>query len=655
MAQVSRKSKAFVGPLAWLWLLAFCAGTGIAALIWLTTLPPLPECKNAGTLSLDADKLFCVEQTIRSDDAESLIAGLDLVKGWNTEHPLYSRSRDLLEKWSNALLELARMKAIEADLKGAIALAQKIPPSSPTYKDAKAAITTWQKDLSAGQAKVNAVHAAIEARNWALAAQRIRELSKMDSDYWVQQIDRLRQQISTEEIAAQQLQKARNLVKSSPRNLEALGRAIGLAEQINPDTVTAKAAKADTDRWMQALYGMVAGQLSPRTDLRDATAAVQKLPRGIPAPDVKDILWFSRAQSLVTDPLPRGPLYQQLWQLWLTYSQVSQIHPNSPLYVQAKAALPKLQTQIQDVTQLNAASALASLWQIPTLQAAIGIAQGIAPDRPRRIYAQTLMTMWKKDIERVQDSPNLVLARQLAATGSPAALRQAIAYAGQVPPGRPLYGDARGAIAQWNRQIQLVEDEPILKQAQAFASQQKLPEAIQVASRIRPGRVLYKEAQTAISNWVAEIQIAEDQPLLNRAYDLAAQGNLTTAINLANRINPGRALYGQAQSAIATWTAQQEKSRQPKPDENFTPEETNSEVNASPSPDSLVTPSPSITADPSVAPVPQPRVLPTVAPAVLPNSSPAVNQPLAPTQTSLPQTTPTQNYPVETQEVLPTP
>jgi hypothetical protein len=440
-------------------------------------------------------------------------------------------------------------------------------------------------------------------------------------------------------------------VQAAPDDIQVLGRAIALAEQINPETYAYTAAKSEIDRWMASLYQAVAGQLTPTTSLEGAKATVQRLPRGVPIPDVKDILWFSRAQPLVTETVPRGPLVQQLWHLWLTYSQVNQIRPNSPLYKQSQTMLPRLQQQIQDVTQLTVADTLASAWQIPTFQLAIQVAQGIRPDRPRRIHAQTLISMWQKDIERVQDRPHLIQAQQLAMAGSPEALRQAIAAARQILTGRPLYAEAQKEITQWNRQIQLIEDEPILKQARTLAKRQRLDDAMQVASRIRPGRVLYQEAQTAITTWRIEIETAADQPLLDRAYNLAAEGQLTAAINLASQIRPGRSLYRQAQSAIATWNAQQPKARQSQPD---TPAPSQTPSSISPDPLLSTPPSQFPTLSPETAP---PRLSPQIPPSIAPSpqSSPPT---VAPTVPGMGQTPPLQSplpgdYPVETQDVLP--
>ncbi|HEY9596192.1 MAG TPA: hypothetical protein V6D33_00800, partial [Cyanophyceae cyanobacterium] len=78
--------------------------------------------------------------------------------------------------------------------------------------------------------------------------------------------------------------------------------------------------------------------------------------------------------------------------------------------------------------------------------------------------------------------------------------------------------------------------------------------AISTAQQIRPDRALYTEAQKAIRGWVAQIQMAQDRPILEAAAALAAQGRFDAAIATASQITSERALYPQAQAAIANWT-----------------------------------------------------------------------------------------------------
>jgi len=195
---------------------------------------------------------------------------------------------------------------------------------------------------------------------------------------------------------------------------------------------------------------------------------------------------------------------------------------------------------------------------VPALKLAIDQAKLVAPGRPQRLQAQTWVAHWQKEIQRVEDRPYLTQAQQIAKVGTVSSLRQAIAAASQIARGRALRIEAQTAIATWQRQIQVVEDQPTLDEARTFATQGNLNKAIEVAGKIRSGRALYEEAQGAISDWVAQIQIAEDRPILNDAYALASQGNLSQAINVASQIGYGRALSGEAQGAIANWSAERD-------------------------------------------------------------------------------------------------
>ena len=117
-------------------------------------------------------------------------------------------------------------------------------------------------------------------------------------------------------------------------------------------------------------------------------------------------------------------------------------------------------------------------------------------------------------------------------------------------------GEFDQAIAEWSRQIQILEDQPTLDLARTFAQKNNLSSAIQTAQQIRPGRVLRGEAEEAIITWTLQLQIAEDKPLLEAANALATQGRFSLAIQTVAQIKPNRPLYDEAKEAIARWTAQ---------------------------------------------------------------------------------------------------
>ena len=149
-------------------------------------------------------------------------------------------------------------------------------------------------------------------------------------------------------------------------------------------------------------------------------------------------------------------------------------------------------------------------------------------------------------------------ARQSAKPGTIPALESAIAEASKISLDRALRSEAQSDIFDWQQEIQVIEDRPLLDAAVALADLGQLPEAIAEARKIQPGRALHHRAQTLIEEWTAAIQIAEDQPILDEAKDLAYIGSLSAAINLASQIAPGRALYDEAQQAIGLWKAERE-------------------------------------------------------------------------------------------------
>jgi hypothetical protein len=192
---------------------------------------------------------------------------------------------------------------------------------------------------------------------------------------------------------------------------------------------------------------------------------------------------------------------------------------------------------------------------------AIDYAQKVAPKHPQRLFAQTLIAQWRKETQLIEDRNKLIEAQKLADRGRIEQLKRAVELASTIKPGQILRRDAQSAVAKWTRQIQTIEDQPILELSQTFAQQQDFTAAISTAGRIRPGRALYAEAQRVIALWVAQIQTAQDRPILEAATALAYQGRFDAAIATASQIPPERALYQQAQAAIAEWNLQNEAIR----------------------------------------------------------------------------------------------
>jgi soluble cytochrome b562 len=206
-----------------------------------------------------------------------------------------------------------------------------------------------------------------------------------------------------------------------------------------------------------------------------------------------------------------------------------------------------------DFVDLARAQSLAARGSVISLEDAISKAQQIGAGRPLYGEAQRLIMVWQKDI---QDLAYLEKARQRAKLGSPQDLRMAISQAQLVGNTNSRWSEAQDDINRWQNLIEVQEDRPYLMQAQDLANygdRLSLEAAIDTARQIRPGRELHNEAQNKIDAWRGEIERLEDQPILDQAWKLAKLGNLDVAIAQAEKIRPGRILYQEAQSAIFAW------------------------------------------------------------------------------------------------------
>ncbi|MEL6247431.1 MAG: hypothetical protein AAFR15_05395, partial [Cyanobacteria bacterium J06627_15] len=318
------------------------------------------------------------------------------------------------------------------------------------------------------------------------------------------------------------------------------------------------AAKVAIEAWADDLlqYGF---QKWEQEDLTAAIEVIQQVPIDLAkAPEAEDLIYFAHAQRLSTTDPNWVPTYGDMLNLVEAMEAVKRIDATSPFYEDAQASLAIWEQKLADLKQLYAANLMAQVGLKPTYRLAAAQASQIGMDRPQRQQAQTLLSHWGKEIERIEDRPILVRAEQLAAQDEIPALKTAIEEARKINLGRALRIDAQTKIATWLKRIEIIEDTPLMDQAQQLARQGKLREAVAEANKIDSGRALHGDAQASIQEWTTQIQIAEDRPILQAAEQLAAQGRLSDAIATASRIGRGRALSGQARSAIATWANQRD-------------------------------------------------------------------------------------------------
>ncbi len=548
MQKRPRKRGAWQWWQLWLGILSLMGITVASGVLFLTQLPPPINCQRISPLSADGDRLYCAQASANSGKLDRVVAAVKLVQNWSPDNPLYREAQRKLNEWSGVILQIAQQKIHQGKQSEAVTIASQIPASSPLYSEAQAEIATWKQEWKKGEEIVSKFNDALKVQKWQQASQLIAALSKSKREYWsMTRVNALLKQLFTEKEAWQQLQEARDLAKSN--TLEEIRKAIALTIQINPNTFVKAQALEEQSRWSRTLL-----EIGAKSFYSGNFAGVMSMLESIPVNspqylEAQDWIRLAHAAKTAKE--------NNILALVDALAAARQIPPKSPIRRLASKQAVTWQSQLQDQVKLQYATLAASFEQRMGFQIAIDQAQKIAPGRPQRVFAQTLIAQWRKEIQQIEDRNNLTEAQQLAERETIEPLKAAVEIASQIQLGQPLRLPAQGAIAKWNRQIQTLEDRPILELADTFAQRQDWMTAISTAQQIRPDRALYPEAQRAIDQWVAQVQILQDKPILEAATALADQGRFDAAIATASQISSERALYKQAQAAIANWTSQQ--------------------------------------------------------------------------------------------------
>ncbi|MCG5061675.1 MAG: hypothetical protein KA714_27855 [Limnoraphis sp. WC205] len=550
--------KGFWGwQLLWLTVLLGFGTMGAGALLWLLITPPPPNCEEISPISPDGDRLYCADQGAKSGELEKIQAAFNLIETWPETHPLQPQAQKMMEQWAKLLIALADQKIDEGNLQGAIDLISIVPKTSPAYSTVESAITGWQNDWDEGQQLYKKAIAALKQQNWAQAFSHIQSLTKLNNAHWREKrFNELVDRMSIERQGDKRLQEAREIAKQdSPSSLE---EAIDLAHRVDSKLYIYSVAKQEVKNWSQRLVDLATQELKAK-NRSNVISIAQRVPEYSPLyQDAQNLMLLATVQDVSLNQASSKPFLEKLVVLLEGKAAVEKGSIKQALYQEANIPPDQLGGQIQDLIDLQLANAIAKIGHPFALQLAMDQAQTLSPNRPRRIHAQTLVAHWRKEIERIEDRPHIVLARKLAEQEDANGFRAAVKQATQVALGRPLRVEAQTLIAEWTKRIEIIEDQPIFNEALALAKAGNLSAAIDKASGIASGRALHSQARDKINEWVTEVQIAEDRPLLDKAYGLADKGSLSSAISEASRIRYGRALYYEAQNAIARWVEERD-------------------------------------------------------------------------------------------------
>lgn len=546
--------------LLWILITACFSGVGVFAFRWMTSLPPAPNCEALSAISADVDRLHCAHLAAKSGTKEDLLAGFDLVRSWDAEHPSFWKAQSMMERWTKDTLGLAEETLYSAGLDEAVKLVEAIPPTSPLADQVQATLNEWNGLWSHGESIVQTALDAVQADQWDVAAQQVVELGKIEHDYWRQE---RANELSLRIIAERQGEQAYQEVKAiaDTASPDELATAMAELDVLEPNTFIWDIAQPDIRQWSRQLADTSLERFRAG-DKDGALLLVQSLPaRSELIPGAGDLVRFGYAQRQATeDPENWTPGLAPVVGFMTALAAADDIPADSPFYDQAQIEMVQWRRQLKDLTQLQLAQAIASIGHRRLFDIAIEQAKMVPKDQPRRLQAQTLLAHWRQEIERVEDRPQLALAHRMAESGTIEGLQKAIAQAETVDADRALRQDADTAIAQWTGQIQTIEDQPILDSALSLASSGNLNDAITKAAQIGEGRALYGSAQAKIGEWRTTLAIAQNQRLLARARSLAGQTRLTEAINVASGVsNATPALYREARASMAQWRSQRDQ------------------------------------------------------------------------------------------------
>lgn len=437
-------------------------------------------------------RLYCAQLSADSRTVAGLLEAIALVEALPDDHPLRSQVNQQVEEWARDILNLAEKDYQAGNLEQAITKARQIPNNMAVAAIIEERIAKWQGTWTEGNEILSKLEENLRASNWNQSFRLAVDLLNLNNEYW----------------ATVKYNEAIAKITVAREDSSKLDNAFNLF------------ARGGLDNWLKVI--------EEARKIQASSYAYQEAEKLIGKTEDK---LQEYAERLID---------RKQWQA------LRDLANQTPKDL-------KIKEDVTDWSLLSAAALDAEAGTVEGLEAGILGLEQIDPSRPLHQTALAMRERWQL---QVQDLRILSEARDLAQAGTIEQYSAAIAKAGEVPQNNPLWSQAQQEIGSWNRQIQVIEDRPILERAREIALPgdiNSLSNAIIQARAIANNRVLYRDAQREIGDWQARIERMEDQPILDQAQALANLKDYSTAIETANQIPPGRALSGEASQNIRRW------------------------------------------------------------------------------------------------------
>jgi hypothetical protein len=468
-------------------------GVGFLATWQLLNMQKSPNCpKIFWPIASASLRLYCAQLSADSRTVAGLLEAIALVEALPDDHPLRSQVNQQVEEWARDILNLAEKDYQAGNLQQAIAKARQIPNNMAVAAIIEERIAKWQGTWTEGNEILSKLEENLRASNWNQSFRLAVDLLNLNNEYW-----------------------------ATVKYNEALAKiTVAREDSSKLDNAFNLFARGGLDNWFKVIE-----------EARKIQASSYA---------------YQEAEKLI------GKTEDKLQEYAERLIERKQWQALRDLANQTPKDL-KIKEDVTDWSLLSAAALDAEAGTVEGLEAAILGLEQIDASRPLHQTALAMRERWQL---QVQDLRILSEARDLAQAGTIEQYSTAIAKAGEVPRNNPLWSQAQQEIGSWNRQIQLIEDRPILERAREIALPgdiNSLGNAIIQARAIAKNRALYRDAQGEIRDWQGRIERMEDQPILDQAQALANLKDYSTAIETANQIPPGRALSAEASQNIRRW------------------------------------------------------------------------------------------------------
>ncbi|GCA76600.1 hypothetical protein MiTe_03447 [Microcystis aeruginosa NIES-2520] len=523
-------------------------GVGFLATWQLLNMQKSPNCpKIFWPIASASLRLYCAQLSADSRTVAGLLAAIALVEALPDDHPLRAQVNQQVEEWARDILNLAEKDYQAGNLQQAIAKARQIPNNMAVAAIIEERIAKWQGTWTEGNEILSKLEENLRASNWNQSFRLAVDLLNLNNEYWA--TVKYNEALAKITVAREDSSKLDNAFNLFGRGgLDNWFKVIEEARKIQASSYAYQEAEKLIGKTEDKLQEY-AERLIERKQWQALRDLANQTPKDLKIKeDVTDWSLLSAAALDAEAGTVEG--------LEAGILGLEQIDASRPLHQTALAMRERWQLQVQDLRILSEARDLAQAGTIEQYSAAIGKAGEVPRNNPLWSQAQQEIGSWNRQIQVIEDRPILERAREIALPGDINSLSNAIIQARAIAKNRALYRDAQREIGDWQVRIERMEDQPILDQAQALANLKDYSTAIETANQIPPGRTLSSEASQNIRRWRRELRARQN---LQQANQLAATGTaegLTRAIALVTNISTKTDAGVQRTELLERWSYQ---------------------------------------------------------------------------------------------------